>query len=112
MSMFGYPSASNVLVTEATALTLSAVWSCVQVLAETLSMLPLNLFTIDGAGSRELALSDPLYFLLHDKPNSLMISFHMRETMMLHYCLTGNAFAIIRKDTYGNVNELETGTLS
>lgn len=106
-STFGYPSASNVLVTEATALTLSAVWSCVQVLAETLSMLPLNIFNLDKQGSRTLAIDDPLYFLLHDKPNPIMTSFHIRETMMLHYCLTGNAYAIIHKDGYGNVTELE-----
>lgn len=106
-STFGYPSSSNVLVTEDQALTLSAVWSCVRILAETLAMLPLNVFIKDNKGNRTLASDDPLYFLLHNRPNPLMTSFVARETAQLHLVLTGNAFYIIHRDQFGNPVELE-----
>jgi phage portal protein, HK97 family len=106
-STFGYPSSSNIMVTEDQALTLSAVWSCVRVLSEPLAMLPLNVFTIDASRNRQIAYTDPLYFLLHNKPNPLMTSFVLRETMQLHVTLTGNAYCIIHRDQFANVTELE-----
>jgi len=107
LNAFGYQTSSNVLVNETTALTLSAVWACIRVLAETHAMLPLNVFTIDAGKSREMAETDPLHFLLHNRPNPLMTSFVWRETMMMQYCLTGNAYNIIHRDGLGNVIELE-----
>lgn len=103
---FGIPTSSGVTVNEDTALTLSAVWSCVRVLSETLAMLPLNVYSVQS-GSRELAFSDPLFRLLHDQPNSRQTSFIFRETMQMHLALTGNAYAIIHRNGAGNVVELE-----
>lgn len=40
----------------------------------------------------------PLYYLLHDEPNSEMSSFVLRETMMTHLLLWGNAYAQILRN--------------
>lgn len=105
--LFGYDTSTGIQVNEENSLKLSAVWSCVKVLSETLAALPLNVYTRDANGNREIDKSNPLQFLLHRRPNSLMTSYSFRETLMLHKVLTGNGYAIIHRDTKGNAGELE-----
>jgi HK97 family phage portal protein len=60
--------AAGVAVNERTALSLSAVWACVNLLAGTIASLPLMVYR--GAGAdRKVARDHPLYWLLHDSPN-------------------------------------------
>jgi HK97 family phage portal protein len=107
MNAIGGVSSSGVVVNENTALTLSAVWSAIRILGETLAVLPLNIFERTSEGQRKIDYSNPLQYLLHDKPNQLMHSFTFRETMQLHTNLTGNAYSIIHRDSYNRPGELE-----
>lgn len=82
-------------VTERTAMQMTAVYSCVRILAEAVAGLPLHLYRYNEDGGKERAVNHPLYLLLHDEPNPEMTSFVFRETLMTHLLLWGNAYAQI-----------------
>lgn len=86
-------STSGKAVTERSAMQMTAVYSCVRILAEAVAGLPLHLYKYTDNGGKEKALDHPLYRLLHDEPNPEMSSFVFRETLMTHLLLWGNAYA-------------------
>ncbi len=88
-------SISGKAVTERSAMQMTAVYSCVRILSETVAGLPLNLYRYTEDGGKEKAIDHPLYLLLHDEPNPEMSSFVFRETLMTHLLLWGNAYAQI-----------------
>ena len=90
-------------VTERSAMQMTAVYSCVRILAEAIAGLPLHLYRYNGEGGKEKAIDHPLYRLLHDEPNSEMSSFVFRETLMTHLLLWGNAYAQIIRNGKGEV---------
>ena len=93
---------SGKAVTERSAMQMTAVYSCVRILAEAIAGLPLHLYQYTEAGS-EKATGHPLYQLLHDEPNPEMSSFVFRETLMTHLLLWGNAYAQIIRNGKGEV---------
>lgn len=90
-------------VNEHTAMQMTAVYSCVRILAETLAGLPLHVYKYNDNGGKEKYLKHPLYKLLHDEPNPEMTSFTFRETLMSHLLLWGNAYAQIIRNARGEV---------
>ena len=84
---------SGKAVTERSAMQMTAVYSCVRILAEAVAGLPLHLYKYNDDGGKEKAIDHPLYRLLHDEPNPEMSSFVFRETLMTHLLLWGNAYA-------------------
>lgn len=86
---------SGKAVTERSAMQMTAVYSCVRILAEAVAGLPLHLYKYNDDGGKEKAIDHPLYRLLHDEPNPEMSSFVFRETLMTHLLLWGNAYAQI-----------------
>ncbi len=102
----GWPiplSASSV--TPATAQGVSAVYACVQAIAETTASLPLILFKRNG-DDRERASDHPLYRVLHDMANPEQTALEAREYMQAAVLLRGNAFARIVRGWDGQVREL------
>ena len=99
--MGGTPSGK--MVTERSAMQMTAVYSCVRILAEAVAGLPLHLYKYTDDGGKEKALDHPLYRLLHDEPNPEMSSFVFRETLMTHLLLWGNAYAQIIRNGKGEV---------
>ena len=95
-------SSSGKRVTERTAMQMTAVYSCVRILSETLASLPLHIYEVTETNSKK-AISHPLYTLLHDEPNTEMTSFIFRETLMTHLLLWGNAYAQIIRNGKGEV---------
>jgi len=75
------------------ALDVSTVFACIRVIAEGVAQVPLRVMKelTDGKGS-EPATDHPLYKVLNSKPNQWQTSFALRETMIFHLALTGNAF--------------------
>ncbi|WP_128426296.1 phage portal protein [Gudongella oleilytica] len=100
--LFG-STTSGKAVTESTAMQMTAVYSCVRILAEAVAGLPLHLYRYNASGGKEKATDHPLYFLLHDEPNPEMTSFSFRETLMSHLLLWGNAYAQIIRNGRGEV---------
>jgi len=88
-------STSGKPVNERSAMQMTAVYSCVRILAEAVAGLPLHLYRYTESGGKEKAIDHPLYLLLHDEPNPEMSSFVFRETLMTHLLLWGNAYAQI-----------------
>ena len=102
-SFFFGGTTSGKPVNEHTAMQMTAVYSCVRILAEAVAGLPLHLYKYTASGGKEKALSHPLYFLLHDEPNPEMSSFVFRETLMTHLLLWGNAYAQIIRNGKGEI---------
>ena len=101
-SFFFGSTTSGKTVNERTALQTTAVYACVRILSETLASLPLHLYKYTDSG-KEKATDNPLYRLLHDEPNPEMTSFVLRETLMSHLLLWGNAYAQVIRDGRGQV---------
>ena len=95
-------SAAGKPVNPRTAVQMTAVYACVRVIAETVASLPLHVFQYTEKGS-EKALDHPLYRILHDEPNHEMTSFILRETMLSHLLLWGNAFCQIIRNGRGQI---------
>ena len=89
--------------TERSAMQMTAVYSCVRILAEAIAGLPLHLYRYTDSGGKEKAVDHPLYLLLHDEPNPEMSSFVFRETLMTHLLLWGNAYAQIIRNGKGEI---------
>ena len=102
-SFFMGGSTSGKPVNERSAMQMTAVYSCVRILAEAIAGLPLHLYKYTESGGKEKACDHPLYLLLHDEPNPEMSSFVFRETLMTHLLLWGNAYAQIIRNGKGEV---------
>ena len=90
-------------VNERSAMQMTAVYSCVRILAEAVAGLPLHLYRYKDDGGKEKAHDVNLYHLVHDEPNKEMSSFIFRETLMTHLLLWGNAYAQIIRNGKGEV---------
>jgi HK97 family phage portal protein len=102
-SFFMGGTTSGKAVTERSAMQMTAVYSCVRILAEAIAGLPLHLYRYKADGGKEKAINHPLYHILHDEPNPEMSSFVFRETLMTHLLLWGNAYAQIIRNGKGEV---------
>ncbi len=96
-STLGKKSNTGLEVSEVSALTYSAIWACVRVIAETCASLPLNVYQRLAGGGKRKATDHPLYYILHYQPNSEMTSMQFRESLIAHLLLWGNAYAEIER---------------
>jgi HK97 family phage portal protein len=96
-------SKSGQTVNADTALKSSAVLACVKVLSESIASLPLMLYKRLGDGGKDVADNHSLYFLLHDMPNPDMTSFELREMLVGHVSLRGNAYCFKEMTEGGEV---------
>lgn len=86
-----YRNVSGMTVNAETAMRVAAVHACCKILSESVAQLPLDVYRKRPDGSRKLALANPLYEVLHDRPNSWQTSFEWREQNMLYVLYNGNA---------------------
>ena len=98
-------SASGKAVNPSSAIQVSAVYACVRVIAETIASLPFHVYETTENGSRK-APEHPLYRLIHDEPNKEMTSFILRETMLAHLLLYGNAYCQIIRTSRDKIDSL------
>ena len=98
----GRATASGARVTPASALTVAAVYKCVNVLATDIASLPLKLYRRTPQG-RELAREHPLYSLLQVRGNDVMTAMKLRELIVVYLALWGNFFAELQRDGRGRV---------
>lgn len=76
-----------------TVLTLSAAWSCVNLLAGTMGVVPCMLYRRDRQGNREVDRDHPLFSILHEAPNTEQTSLEFWEFMQACLELRGSAYA-------------------
>ena len=94
----GGSTKSGLTVTQETALQVSVVMACVRVIAEGVAQVPFRVMKESPDGITRLPAKDhPLYDVLHRKPNRWQTSFGLRETMVMHAVLMGNAYAFISR---------------
>lgn len=93
---------SGVPVNGENALTLSAVWACVNLIAGTGATLPLMVYRTGKNGQREVFSEHPLYRVVHDSPNYDQTAVDFWEFMFASLELWGNAYAKVER-TAGQV---------
>jgi HK97 family phage portal protein len=101
----GRASYAGERVTQGSALAISAVWGCVNLLSGTIATLPLVVYR-EAKGEREVAKDHPLYRLLHDSPNYDQTAVDFWEWMAAAIELRGNAFARIVRGGNGRITAL------
>lgn len=93
-------------VNERTSMQTTAVYACVRLLAESIAGLPIHLYQLNPDGSNKRVVDHPLQIILHDEPNPEMTAFVLKETLMTHLLLWGNAYAQIIRNGRGEVMAL------
>lgn len=101
----GVRTAAGVSVTEEKALALSAVWRAVRLCTQDIASMPFLLYERQKRG-KERAPNNPLYRVLHDRPNPEMSSFTYWETVQGHIELWGNHYSEIERNGAGQVKAL------
>ncbi|MCD9572204.1 MULTISPECIES: phage portal protein [Pseudomonas] len=96
----GKRTKAGVRVTAKTALSISMVWSCVKILSESLSGLPLKLYE-DKEGGRALVTGGDRMLKLLRKPNPYMTRLNFLKFVVVNMALRGNAFALIERNVHG-----------
>lgn len=102
IGLFG-PSGYNdtgVQITESNALICSAVWSCVSIISQTISTLPVHVVRRNGG---EKQYEHPLYKLLATQPNEFMTPSAFKEAFLNNALLYGGAWAVVERDESGSV---------
>src|SRR5581483_4589350 len=104
-ALSGALTESGEAVTSERAMRVAAVYACVRLAAWGLAYPPLITYRVSG-GRQEPDLDNPVYTLLHDRPNEWMTSFEFRELMQRDLELRGNAYALISRGTGRRISEL------
>ncbi|KTB62628.1 nucleoid-structuring protein H-NS [Pseudomonas fluorescens] len=97
----GKTTKAGIKVTAKTALSISMVWSCVKILSESLSGLPLKLYEDGSAGRKQVVKNDGALKLLQ-KPNPYMTMLNFLKFVVVNMALRGNAFALIERNRHGD----------
>lgn len=87
---------ADIVVSDERALQVSAVWSCVRLIAETVGSLPLGFYrTVEGGDRQPLERTHPVVELFARRPNAMMTPQEFREAMTCQLALWGNGYARI-----------------
>ena len=101
-----HPSAVRVYNVDS-ALQVSAVWACVELITDNISSLPIFVYEKeDENGNKNLARDSKLWLLLHTSPNRRHTPMEFWQFMVMNYLLRGNAYAKIVRDASGSAIEL------
>lgn len=101
MEVGGKRTKAGVKITTKSALTISMVWSCVKILSESLSGLPLKLYQ-DAEDGRKLVTGNDRFLRLLRKPNPYMTLLNFLKFVVVNMALRGNAFALIERNRNGD----------
>ena len=93
----GGDNSSGVNVSETSALALTYVYACINVLSQTLAHVPLELMK-EGNKGPQRAKGHNLYDLMKNSPNQKYSSYDWRETMEGHRNGWGNSYSLIIRD--------------
>jgi HK97 family phage portal protein len=103
----GGQSHSGVKVSEESAMKFITVYSCVRVLAETISSLPLTVFKTRSSGKgSDKATDHHVYDLLQNMPNDEMPTTSWRAQQIGNQALSGNCYSVITENRRGQPVDL------
>ena len=76
---------------------LSTVYRCVDLISDSVGVLPFKVYNIDSDGFKSEAKNHPAYELLNLEPNENMTRYTFLKTLMASVLLTGNGYAYIER---------------
>lgn len=85
---------------------LSTVYRCVDLISDSVAVLPLKTYRLDADGFKTEARDHPAFYLLDMEPNEHMTRYVFFKTLMASVLLTGNGYAYIERDADLNVLQL------
>lgn len=88
------------------ALTLTAVWCAIRLLAESVSSLPISVYTKQPNGDKVEDTKNPIYNLIKFKPNYYQNKITFFEFIMISICTEGNAYVQIVRNNAGTPTQL------
>jgi HK97 family phage portal protein len=88
------------------ALTLTAVWCAIRLLAESVSSLPISVYTKQANGDKLEDTKSPIYNLIKFKPNYYQNKITFFEFIMLSICTEGNSYVQIVRNNSGTPVQL------
>lgn len=86
-------------------MSISSVYSCVNVLSQAIASLPLELYKTER-GTRSKAVRHALYNICKKRPNPEFTSFRWRQHVMVQVLLRGNSVSQVVRDGSGRVKAL------
>ena len=94
------------VVTDERSLQISTVFACVRLISTVTAGLPLDVFESKDGNRIKVGLDNPLARLLRYSPNQYMTAVEFREAMTMQLCYYGNAYALIERNSVGDVISL------
>lgn len=93
----GQPGAAGETVTPASALSLSAVWACSNLVAGTIASLPFEVYRRQPDGHSAIYAEHPLHGVIYDSPNYDQTALDFWEHLALSIELWGNGYARVER---------------
>lgn len=106
LDAFGAISRSGATVSEDTAWNVSVFSACINVLAQSIAMLPLKVYRKTASGADE-ATDHPVSRLLRRKPGHVQTSYQWRAHMMVGAAGGGNGYSRIFRDGFFQIERIE-----
>jgi HK97 family phage portal protein len=104
---FSSDTSSGATVNSTTALSFSAVYSCVNVISETVASLPFNRLRMDGKGNKAISDGLPIDYLFLTQPNPFQTWFDFKYHLVKESLCNGNGYALIIRDDFEKPIRLE-----
>lgn len=105
-ALFSPISKSGVEVSDKTALSLTALYRAVSIIAESIASIPFEVIEDLGERGVRVAREHPLFYLIHDEPSPLYTSFMFRLALVANAVRKGNGYAYIARDNSGRPVQL------
>ena len=106
MPFFRGLASSGVKVTPITALGVSTVYACVNVISKAISSLPLCIYEHSDNGDKVKAYNHPLYNVLTLNPAKNMTTSEVMGAIVSNLILRGNSYSLLGRDGLGNVRQM------
>ncbi|TDV43772.1 HK97 family phage portal protein [Pseudomonas graminis] len=94
------------IVTDERSLQIATVFACVRLISTVAAGLPLDVFQTKDNNRSKVGIDNPLARLLRYSPNQYMTAVEFREAMTMQLCYYGNAYALIERNSVGDVISL------
>ncbi len=100
------PTTANIVVTERNATQITAFWSAINTIADTLAELPIKLIQNLDDGAQKAVRGHPALQRIKMSPNSFMSAVVLRSTVQAHVLTWGNGYIWIRRNAMQEPMEL------
>lgn len=98
-------SASGMLISQGTAMAVSAVYACVTIRSQDIARCTPRLYRRDATG-RKVQVTDHPVAKFFRRPNQVQTWFEFAEQMSAAHLLRGNGYAVIRRDGRGKLRDM------